>query len=76
MIGSKGNEGIQNNVIRRARMWQKMVLYDNAKLSKDFGDKAADFLVSWSSLSYVAFNPFGNHIYRQKQHLILKVWLA
>ena len=60
MIGSKGNEGIQNNVIRRARMWQKMVLYDNAKLSKDFGDKAADFLVSWSSLSYVAFNPFGN----------------
>ena len=60
MIGSKGNEGIQNNVIRRARMWQKMVLYDNSKLSKDFGDKAADFLVSWSSLSYVAFNPFGN----------------
>jgi hypothetical protein len=41
-------------------MWQKMVLYDNSKLSKDFRDKAADFLVSWSSLSYVAFNPFGN----------------
>jgi hypothetical protein len=58
--GEAGNEGLQKNVVRRARMWQKMVLYDNAKDSKGFADKFADFLVSWSSLSYVAFNPFGN----------------
>ena len=58
--GEAGNEGLQKNVVRRARMWQKMVLYDNAKDSKGFVDKFASFLISWSSLSYVAFNPFGN----------------
>tara|TARA_R100000935_G_scaffold21250_2_gene39639 strand:- start:185 stop:5989 length:5805 start_codon:yes stop_codon:yes gene_type:complete len=58
--GEGGNEGLQKNVVRRARMWQKMVLYDNAKDSKGFWDKFTDALISVSSLSYVAFNPFGN----------------
>ena len=54
--GSKQAE----NVKRRAKKWMHMVYYDNDELTKGFMDKAANGLIKYSSLSYVAFNPFGN----------------
>lgn len=57
-IGRK--EGLESNVLRRAKKWMHMVFYDNDQITKGFLDKVTDGLISYSSLSYVAFNPFGN----------------
>tara|TARA_R110001592_G_scaffold5912_6_gene32173 strand:+ start:24130 stop:29892 length:5763 start_codon:yes stop_codon:yes gene_type:complete len=58
---AKGSiKGSESNVLRRAKKWMSMVYYDNDQMTKGFFDKAADGLIQLSSLSYVAFNPFGN----------------
>ena len=59
-IGKKKGEGVEPNVVRRAKKFMSMVYYDNELVSKGFFDKLADGLIQLSSLSYVAFNPFGN----------------
>lgn len=53
-------KGTDSNILKRAKKWMNMVYYDNDQLTKGFGEKLADGLIKWSSLSYVAFNPFGN----------------
>ena len=53
-------KGVDSNVLKRAKKWMSMVYYDNDQMTKGFFDKAADGLIQFSSLSYVAFNPFGN----------------
>ena len=49
-----------SNTVRRAKKWMNMVFYDNEIITKGAFDKLADGLIQLSSLSYVAFNPFGN----------------
>ena len=48
------------NVVRRAKKWMHMVFYDDDDMTRNLLEKISDGLVSYSSLSYVAFNPFGN----------------
>lgn len=60
-VGVKASTSTQqSNVERRAKKWINMVFYDNELISKGAFDKIADGLIQLSSLSYVAFNPFGN----------------
>ena len=56
--GKKG--GAESNVVKRAKKWMSMVYYDNDRITKGFLEKVTDGLMEYSSLSYVAFNPFGN----------------
>lgn len=51
---------VEANIIRRAKKWMSMVYYDNEQMTRGFLEKLSDGLISYSSLSYVAFNPFGN----------------
>ncbi len=53
-------KGSESNTLRRARKWMNMVFYDNDQITKGFWEKVSDGLIQLSSLSYVAFNPFGN----------------
>lgn len=53
-------KGSDSNVLRRAKKWMDMVYYDHDQLTKGFWEKVSDGLIQLSSLSYVAFNPFGN----------------
>jgi len=59
-----GIPGISNSgeamTVRRAKKWMKMVYYNNDKMTRDVWDKITSGLIRYSSLSYVAFNPFGN----------------
>jgi len=48
------------NVIRRARKWMKMTFYDNDKKTENFFDKVSKNLISYTSLTYVGLNPWGN----------------
>ena len=52
--------GVDSNVLRRAKKWMNMVFYDNDQMTKGMWEKVSDKLIQYSSLSYVAFNPFGN----------------
>lgn len=56
--GKKG--GAESNVVKRAKKWMSMVYYDNDRITKGFLEKVTDGIMEYSSLSYVAFNPFGN----------------
>ncbi|BCV01444.1 MAG: hypothetical protein CM15mV42_1230 [uncultured marine virus] len=56
--GQKGD--VESNVVRRAKKWMNMVYYDNEQMTRGFLEKVSDGLITFSSLSYVAFNPFGN----------------
>lgn len=51
---------VESNIVRRAKKWMSMVYYDNEQMTRGFLEKLSDGLISYSSLSYVAFNPFGN----------------
>jgi hypothetical protein len=51
---------LEANVVKRAKKWMAMVYYDNERVTKGFLEKVTDGLITYSSLSYVAFNPFGN----------------
>ena len=55
-----GKAGADSNVLRRAKKWMNMVYYDNENVTRGTMEKLADGLIQFSSLSYVAFNPFGN----------------
>ena len=55
-----GKPGTDSLVLSRAKKWMSMVYYDNEQITKGFLSKVSDGLISVSSLSYVAFNPFGN----------------
>jgi hypothetical protein len=56
----RGVKGSESNVVARAKKWMNMVYYDNEKITKGFLEKVSDGLITYSSLAYVAFNPFGN----------------
>lgn len=56
----RGIKGTESNVVARAKKWMNMVYYDNEKVTKGFLEKVSDGLITYSSLAYVAFNPFGN----------------
>ena len=61
VVGIKSSSTSQEaNTIKRAKKWMNMVYYDNELQTKGAWDKIADGLIQLSSLSYVAFNPFGN----------------
>lgn len=53
-------KGTDSNALRRAKKYMSMIYYDNELATKGMIDKVADELIGLSSLSYVAFNPFGN----------------
>lgn len=60
-VGQKiSSNKLEANAVRRAKKWMSMTFYDNHKISKGMFDKVADKLIQISSLTYVAFNPFGN----------------
>lgn len=48
------------NTVRRAKKWMKMVYYNNDQMTRSIFDKITSGLIRYSSLSYVAWNPFGN----------------
>jgi hypothetical protein len=48
------------NVITRAKKFMSMVYYDSDEITKGKWDKISDFIINTSSMTYVAFNPFGN----------------
>ena len=48
------------NIVKRAKKWLKMVYFDNNQQSKHFFDKVSDGLINISSLTYIAFNLWGN----------------
>ena len=58
--GRKKEDGAESFLARRANKYMEMVFYENELISKGMFDKLADGLIQLSSLSYVAFNPFGN----------------
>ena len=58
-VGVKGTDS-DNNTVKRVKKWMKMVYYDNDNMTKNMFDKISDYLIQHSSLSYVAFNVFGN----------------
>ena len=53
-------KGPDSNALKRAKKYMSMIYYDNELISKGMADKFFDELIGLSSLSYVAFNPFGN----------------
>jgi hypothetical protein len=60
-LGTKANTSTQEkNTVRRAKKFMSMIHYDNEQMTKGAVDKIANGLIQLSSLSYVAFNPFGN----------------
>ena len=59
-IGKKNYDGLQSNAARRAHHFMRMSYYDNDKLTQGAVEKITNGLVNLSSLSYVAFNVFGN----------------
>ena len=53
-------KGSDSNALKRAKKYMSMIYYDNELATKGMIDKISDELIGLSSLSYVAFNPFGN----------------
>ena len=61
IIGTKANSAMpEKNVVLRAKRFMSMIHYDNELMTKGAMDKIASGIIQFSSLSYVAFNPFGN----------------
>ena len=58
-VGVKARSS-ESNIVRRAKKWMKMVYYDNDRTTQKWWNKITDGLIRYSSLSYVAFNVFGN----------------
>ena len=56
----KGGIDPPTNTKTRAAKFMSMVYYDNENITKGAWDKIAGGIIQLSSLSYVAFNPFGN----------------
>jgi len=53
-------KGEDSNIVKRAKKWVNMVYYDNNRKTQDWMDKVARGLVSYTSLTYVGLNWFGN----------------
>ena len=53
-------KGSESNILRRAKKFMHMIYYDNDQLTKNFYDKVAEKIIDQTSLSYIAFNVFGN----------------
>ena len=61
IVGRRADDDLEDPlIVQRAKKWMKMVYYDNDKTTKTMVDKLADTLISYTSLTYVGFNPFGN----------------
>lgn len=58
--GKKNYQGLQSNAARRAHHFMKMVYYDNSEITKGAVDNIINGVINASSLTYVAFNIFGN----------------
>jgi hypothetical protein len=58
-VGVRGKDQ-PSNIMNRAKKWMHMVYYDNDRMTKNAFDKLTSKLIRYSSLSYVAFNVFGN----------------
>lgn len=60
-IGMRGT-GTQGEAltVRRAKEFMHLQFYDNKEKTRNWWDKTVSGLIRYSSLSYVAFNPFGN----------------
>ena len=60
--GKTPQGGIDERTNTKARVakFMSMVYYDNENITKGAWDKIASGIIQLSSLSYVAFNPFGN----------------
>ena len=59
-VGKKNVDGPESYVVRRAKRFMSMIYYENELVNRGMVAKVADGLIQLSSLSYVAFNPFGN----------------
>ena len=60
-VGVKRDAGKgDSNTLTRARKWMSMVYYDNEEKTRGWFQNLAEGGIQLSSLSYVAFNPFGN----------------
>lgn len=57
-IGKK--ERGESLTAKRFNKWLHMSYYDDESITKGFVEKAGELIIQYSSLSYVAFNPFGN----------------
>ena len=59
--GKRGNKSKeQENTKKRLAAWFSMVFYNSDEMSRTMLDKLTDVAISYSSLSYVAFNAIGN----------------
>tara|TARA_Y100000356_G_scaffold125314_1_gene122124 strand:- start:396 stop:6152 length:5757 start_codon:yes stop_codon:yes gene_type:complete len=60
-VGIKAKTALEEPlIVKRAKKWMKMVYYDNDEETQGFFDKVAKGLISYTSLTYVGMNPFGN----------------
>tara|TARA_R110002020_G_scaffold5834_1_gene23885 strand:+ start:37100 stop:43060 length:5961 start_codon:yes stop_codon:yes gene_type:complete len=58
---SKAGEGRKTpRIVERARKWMAMTFYDNDKQTENFFEKVSKGLISYTSLTYVGLNPWGN----------------
>tara|TARA_R100001463_G_scaffold37357_5_gene80247 strand:+ start:2120 stop:8017 length:5898 start_codon:yes stop_codon:yes gene_type:complete len=61
IVGRRADDDLEDPlIVQRAKKWMKMVYYDNDKVTKNWFDKFTDGIISYTSLTYVGFNPFGN----------------
>mgnify|MGYP003643983297 CR=1 FL=1 len=60
--GIKSTIGLRGNSLMESRVkkWMKMTFYDNDKQTKRWYDHVSNGAIGLSSLTYVAFAPFGN----------------
>ena len=60
-VGMRGvGKGGEQLVVQRMKKFMKMIFYDSEHQTRKWHDKVVDGVIRYSSLSYVAFNPFGN----------------
>lgn len=53
-------QGKDSNIVKRAKKWVNMVYLDNSRKTQGWMEKMARGLVSYTSLTYVGLNWFGN----------------
>jgi hypothetical protein len=58
-LGKKDKDQ-ESNITARYKKWLHMVYYDDESITRGFLEKSTEAIIKYSSLSYVAFNPFGN----------------
>ena len=59
--GKRAGSGVEEpRIVSRARKWMKMVFYDDDNNTQNWFDKISRGLISYTSLTYVGLNPWGN----------------